>query len=174
MKRIFGPVVITAGLVACHSGLVNQDAGADVAVVAIAVDASSALPLVPCPRPLAGGEGVGYCRNFCRRFASRKFSKHARRVGIPARFAFGTCGKFDVFAEMNAADSGVTEYFEPDGGALVGATDTLTSNCTQYGTVPSCTPALKWEKVSGGPTVTGGTPLILDDDDEDAAPPPKK
>ncbi len=124
----------------------------------------------PCPRPLAGPEGVGYCRRRCRDLTSRRYSKHARRVSSPSAYAFGTCGAYDVFAEVNASDAGVTEYFERDGGALVGATDTLTPSCSQYGTVPSCTPALTWQKVSSGPTVRGGKIEIFDDDEEDAGP----
>jgi hypothetical protein len=77
----------------------------------------------------------------------------------------GKCGKNDVFAEMNANDAGVTEYFTD--GQLVGATDTLTPDCTQYGTVPTCSPTLSWTKLDAGAKPQ-------DDEEDDERPSLKK
>lgn len=160
----------------------RHDAGVDDASVAIADPGDASLTTdsgVTCPRPLHGGVGTGYCRFACRGYQSRTVTKHARRVVHPARRGFGDCGKYKVFAEVDKDDAGVTEYF--DGDALVGAVDTLTPDCAQYGAVPTCSPTIKWEAAPPIPTLKTGTIQIFDDDEEaDAgaghpnAPNPKK
>lgn len=164
MKRAVVIAVLLVASVACGKLLAKRDAGDDASPVAVVVDASTP---VTCPRPLHGSPGVGYCRFRCRDLASRKFGHHARRVSSPVQYAFGKCGAYDVFAEVNAADAGITEYFA-DGGALVGATDTLTPDCTQYGEVPACTLQLGWTKLDAGAHV------VPDEEEDEDKPPPRK
>lgn len=141
----------------------HKDAGDDSA----SVNASTTVgdSAVTCPRPLHGSPGVGYCRARCRNFGNRKAGHHARRVSSPARWAIGKCDKLDVFAEQDHKGAGITEYFD-DTGALVGAVDTLTPDCTQYGDVPTCTPKLTWIVLDAGTAPT--------DDEEDEETPPKR
>lgn len=177
LRRSGVALVALLPLVFACKGLKIKDLDASSAASATSTLAPPLTPeATPCPRPIEGAAGIGYCRFGCRDLHSRRLSKHARRVASPSRYAFGTCGAYDVFAEVNGSDAGVTEYFAPDSGRLVGATDTLTPSCTQYGAVPSCTLALTWQKVTSGPTVRGAKLEIFDDDEEDAgpAPPPAK
>ncbi|HEX7603425.1 MAG TPA: hypothetical protein VF316_17520 [Polyangiaceae bacterium] len=110
-----------------------------------------------CPEPIR----PGYCRRNCRTYASRQATKHARRVSKPTRHAFGTCGRFKVFAEDDKSGGGLVEYYDASGG-LVGAVDRRQKACGQYGTIPTCKLELKWEP---SPTITDAPPTVIDDDD---------
>lgn len=111
-------------------------------------------PDAGCPIPVH----PGYCRNRCKGFAARKLSHHAARVSDPTRYAVGTCGTYDVFAERDARDAGITEYYEL--GVLVAARDDRQRGCTDFGTVPKCDPVLAWKPEAsvkvGQPTVIKG------------------
>ena len=113
----------------------------------------------------------GYCRFRCKTFTSRQATKHASRVIGSDRRGFGKCGSYDVFAEVNKSDGGVTEYFDPKTHALVGAVDTLAPGCSTYGQVPACTPSVTWEKSPPVPTLKSGPIQVFDDDDEPSPPP---
>lgn len=94
-----------------------------------------------CPREVH----PGYCRRRCKSFAERRASAHAARVATPSTHAFGTCGGYDVFAERGPDGRGIIEYFEPDDGDLVAATDDR-KTCGTYGPVPTCAAVLTWSK----------------------------
>lgn len=115
-------------------------------------------PDAGCPIPVH----PGYCRRSCKNFAARKISHHAARVGDSARYAIGTCDKLDVFAERDARDGGITEYYDSLG-VLVAARDDRQRGCTDFGPVPKCDPVLTWKPVAtvkiDVPTVTGNLPL---------------
>jgi hypothetical protein len=100
-----------------------------------------------CPLPIH----PAYCRRNCRSFASRQATKHARRISHSARAGLGTCGEYDVFAEDEelgdaGVGSGVVEYFDKKTGVIVGAVDTRSKPCGRFGTVPTCTPVIAWER----------------------------
>lgn len=95
-----------------------------------------------CPRDIH----PGYCRRRCRGLGERRLSHHARRVWPSAGYAFGTCGPYEVFAERAPDAGGIVEYYDPDGGALVGAVDERVKPCGTFGVVPSCTPKLAWKE----------------------------
>lgn len=109
-------------------------------------------PDAGCPIPVH----PGYCRRSCKNFAARKISHHAARVGDSARYAIGTCDKLDVFAERDARDGGITEYYDSLG-VLVAARDDRQRGCTDFGPVPKCDPVLTWKPVA---TVKFGTPTV--------------
>jgi hypothetical protein len=111
-----------------------------------------------CPQPLV----PGYCRRRCKTFGERKSTGHARRVWPSAAYAFGTCGRYDVFAELSPDGGGIVEYYED--GALIGAKDDRRA-CGRYGKIPACRPVLVWKDAGvgfRGPSVKGGTPMIFE------------
>jgi hypothetical protein len=76
-----------------------------------------------------------------------------------AGYAFGTCGPYEVFAERTPDAGGIVEYYDPDGGALVGAVDERVKPCGTFGVVPSCTPKLAWkESTLGQPALPNAPP----------------
>ena len=85
-----------------------------------------------------------YCRFRCRGFDERKITKHAQRVDAPKRFALGTCGALQVFAEEQADGGGIVEYYD-DAGTLAAAHDNRIQGCKDFGAVPKCTPKLDWK-----------------------------
>jgi hypothetical protein len=122
------------------------------------------------PAASVGGDGgcpenihPSYCRGNCRSYAYRQAAKHARRVSYPSRYAFGTCGALQVFAEDDKSGGGVVEYYDASG-SLVGAVDRRQKACGQYGTIPTCTPELKWEPT----TIVSGAPPPDSDEGEDS------
>ena len=91
-----------------------------------------------------------YCRFRCRSFDDRKMNKHAYRVDSPKRFAIGTCGSLQVFAEEQADGGGIIEYYD-DAGTLTSARDNRLQGCKDFGDVPKCTPKLDWKPSSSAP-----------------------
>jgi hypothetical protein len=158
LRSIRSSVAVTAALALACGKLFGRghDAGPDVqelsdpleALVPDAARATASVDAGPCPRPIHGPQGVGYCRFRCRSWTDRQATKHARRVSSPAQAGFGKCGTNDVFAEVDHHDAGVTEFFDPKTGQLVGAIDTLTPGCSLYGEVPNCAPRVGWKPAS--------------------------
>lgn len=136
---IVTPSVVEAGAPVEEDASADADAGEEeddeeVDAAAPAVDASGPCPLAIHP---------GYCRSRCKSFSSRKAIGHAQRVYPSAAHAFGTCDTYDVFAEKQADGGGIVEFYDKSG-VLVGARDDRQKGCNTYGTIPKCTPALKW------------------------------
>lgn len=105
----------------------------------VTVDAGCPVPIHP-----------DYCRFRCRGFDERKMYKHAQRVDAPKRFALGTCGDLQVFAEEQADGGGIVEYYD-DAGTLTAAHDNRIQGCKDFGSVPKCTPKLDWKPSSSTP-----------------------
>ncbi len=162
---------------ACKTKPVGDDGGVKIDLTA--PSAASAAPTVDAGVGIAdddeepGVEGDGgcplpihpnYCRRNCRGYSVRSATHHASRIHAPAAFALGTCGPYKVFAENEANDAGIVEYFD-DAGALVAAEDRRAQGCGKYGAVPSCTPVLKWAPPAtiklGGFTATGLPPEVV-------------
>jgi hypothetical protein len=116
-----------------------------------------------CPRDIH----PGYCRRRCRGLTERQGFGHARRVYPSEAYAFGTCGGYQVFAERTPDAGGIVEYFDPDGGQLVGATDDRVKPCGRFGSIPSCTPKLVWRDAGFGQrSILKAVPSLSPDDEE--------
>jgi hypothetical protein len=140
--------------------LATDDAGPAVDEVEAVVDTDAG----PCPRPIH----PDYCSGPCKSFSQREDTRSARRISTPVRAGIGTCGKYRVFAEEQAAPDGgagggIVEYFEEGGGALVGATDTRLAHCGRFGAIPSCDLQIEWAPAlrlsQDSPSVSGRLPL---------------
>lgn len=168
MKRTF-PLLLSLVASACKKPAPTPDAATTTSTTATAAPDAGAAdagdltdddvefgdpPDAGCPIPVH----PGYCRNRCKGFAARKMSHHAARMSDPTRYAVGTCGTYDVFAERDARDAGITEYYELS--VLVAARDDRQRGCTDFGTVPKCELKLDWKPEAsvkfGQPTVTKG------------------
>lgn len=97
-----------------------------------------------CPRPLKGYSG--YCDNRCRSYADREQTHHAQRIAFPESYGFGKCGSLRVYSERETGGATIVEYFD-DAGALIGARDESRMECTDYGSVPACTPTVEWKSL---------------------------
>jgi hypothetical protein len=94
-----------------------------------------------CPAPIH----PDYCRRDCKRFSTRRRTRHAGRVPVTEEGRVGTCGKWLVFTQRDPTnDASIVEYFDPNSEELVGAVDPRrTDECTTFGAVPECTIALR-------------------------------
>jgi hypothetical protein len=149
--RLFGVAFLAFGLLGCDRLLHRHaSAGADAAVTSAIEpeeeDEGTTDDAGACPLPIH----PAYCRRNCRTIANRRATKHARRVAHPMRAGLGECGAYDVFAEDEALGDagvreGITEYYDKTGG-LVAAVDTRSKPCGRFGTIPTCTPVIVWER----------------------------
>lgn len=89
-----------------------------------------------CPAPIH----PDYCRHDCKRFHSRRTTRHAGRVDVTEEGRLGTCGPYDVFTQRDVkTDASIVEYYDRGTGELIGAVDPRVSGCTTFGTIPACT-----------------------------------
>ncbi len=158
MRALVGLALLGVGLVGCDR-LLHRHASAGADASATAADGGATSASEPEEEDEATSEDAGacplpihpaYCRRNCRTIVNRRSTKHARRVAHPMRSGLGECGAYDVFAEDEALGDagvreGITEYYDKTG-SLVGAVDTRSKPCGRFGTIPTCTPVIAWER----------------------------